>query len=218
MNIKMLKMAFAGLVLGVSSFANAGLISVGDYDLTSISGNWSTGSTGWNLDGSVSLGLADTLLSDGYVDNFDQSTVNGIFARGTNSLTFGTGGVNYLLDSFSFITTRNYKNNSNFSLEYRVDGGLWQNVVSVSSNTLIAPLSSCLSGFNNLCSGQLATISFGGVLADEWRLNKINGDQVSFHEVSVSYIEQPITDVPEPSTLAIFALGMVGLASRRFKK
>jgi len=26
------------------------------------------------------------------------------------------------------------------------------------------------------------------------------------------------TDVPEPSTLAIFALGMIGLASRRFKK
>ena len=25
-------------------------------------------------------------------------------------------------------------------------------------------------------------------------------------------------DVPEPSTLAIFALGMIGLASRRFKK
>ena len=25
-------------------------------------------------------------------------------------------------------------------------------------------------------------------------------------------------DVPEPSTLAIFALGMIGLAARRFKK
>ncbi|WP_310649977.1 PEP-CTERM sorting domain-containing protein [Colwellia sp. MB02u-14] len=25
-------------------------------------------------------------------------------------------------------------------------------------------------------------------------------------------------DVPEPSTLAIFALGMIGLVSRRFKK
>jgi hypothetical protein len=28
----------------------------------------------------------------------------------------------------------------------------------------------------------------------------------------------PANDVPEPSTLAIFALGMIGLASRRFKK
>ncbi|MGL1958703.1 MAG: PEP-CTERM sorting domain-containing protein [Colwellia sp.] len=31
-------------------------------------------------------------------------------------------------------------------------------------------------------------------------------------------IDQPDTPVPEPSTLAIFALGMMGLASRRFKK
>jgi hypothetical protein len=27
-----------------------------------------------------------------------------------------------------------------------------------------------------------------------------------------------VKQVPEPSTLAIFALGMIGLASRRFKK
>jgi hypothetical protein len=30
--------------------------------------------------------------------------------------------------------------------------------------------------------------------------------------------EEVLIDVPEPSTLAIFALGMIGLASRRFKK
>ena len=28
----------------------------------------------------------------------------------------------------------------------------------------------------------------------------------------------PVVDVPEPSTLAIFTLGLIGLASRRFKK
>ncbi|MEY8199126.1 MAG: PEP-CTERM sorting domain-containing protein, partial [Colwellia sp.] len=31
-------------------------------------------------------------------------------------------------------------------------------------------------------------------------------------------INVPPSTVPEPSTLAIFALGMIGLASRRFKK
>ena len=35
-------------------------------------------------------------------------------------------------------------------------------------------------------------------------------------EVIISY--NSMTSVPEPSTLAIFALGMIGLASRRFKK
>jgi hypothetical protein len=33
-----------------------------------------------------------------------------------------------------------------------------------------------------------------------------------------SFTIEPTQDVPEPSTLAIFALGMIGLASRRFKK
>ncbi|WP_259368508.1 MULTISPECIES: PEP-CTERM sorting domain-containing protein [unclassified Colwellia] len=36
--------------------------------------------------------------------------------------------------------------------------------------------------------------------------------------LSVDTLDIPRTDVPEPSTLAIFALGMIGLASRRFKK
>ena len=30
--------------------------------------------------------------------------------------------------------------------------------------------------------------------------------------------DSPTGDVPEPSTLAIFALGIIGLATRRFKK
>ena len=33
-----------------------------------------------------------------------------------------------------------------------------------------------------------------------------------------SFSDTNPTDVPEPSTLAVFALGLIGLASRRFKK
>jgi len=39
-----------------------------------------------------------------------------------------------------------------------------------------------------------------------------------FGTASSSLASTPSTNVPEPSTLAIFALGMIGLASRRFKK
>jgi hypothetical protein len=34
----------------------------------------------------------------------------------------------------------------------------------------------------------------------------------------MSIILSKTQEVPEPTTLAIFALGMIGLASRRFKK
>ena len=43
--------------------------------------------------------------------------------------------------------------------------------------------------------------------------------QVTANGVSTSYsLQKAVQSVPEPSTLAIFALGMIGLASRRFKK
>ena len=35
---------------------------------------------------------------------------------------------------------------------------------------------------------------------------------------TASVVTSPTTSVPEPSTLAIFALGIMGLAARRFKK
>ena len=34
----------------------------------------------------------------------------------------------------------------------------------------------------------------------------------------VTFKSSHVNSVPEPTTLAIFALGMIGLASRRFKK
>jgi hypothetical protein len=36
--------------------------------------------------------------------------------------------------------------------------------------------------------------------------------------IGPNLLAEPTTSVPEPSTLAIFALGLMGLASRRFKK
>jgi hypothetical protein len=40
----------------------------------------------------------------------------------------------------------------------------------------------------------------------------------SFYRLTLNYEYEERVAVPEPSTLAIFALGMIGLASRRFKK
>ena len=42
---------------------------------------------------------------------------------------------------------------------------------------------------------------------------------IRIHDDSSTFgMEPPMTNVPEPGTLTIFALGMIGLASRRFKK
>ena len=43
-------------------------------------------------------------------------------------------------------------------------------------------------------------------------------DSSMFLHIDLLTNHSDVSDVPEPSTLAIFALGMIGLASSRFKK
>ena len=49
--------------------------------------------------------------------------------------------------------------------------------------------------------------------------NSNSNIDVSFRNMSITQSsDQLAAQVPEPTTLAIFALGVIGLASRRFKK
>ena len=48
--------------------------------------------------------------------------------------------------------------------------------------------------------------------------NMISGNDGNRHDIYTAVSTNYVVDVPEPSTLAIFALGMIGLASRRLKK
>jgi len=57
----------------------------------------------------------------------------------------------------------------------------------------------------------------GGVSHTQTTLNSTGGQQGYLFQDTQTYVSEQV-QVPEPSTLAIFALGMIGLASRRFKK
>lgn len=218
-----IKMNKISLLLGslfIACSASASVINTSQYEVSGLSGYWAAGSTGWNLyPAAVTVASADVLMSDGYTDDFGHSVINGIYSgypSSPSSITFSTvGGNDFLLNTFSFITSRNYSNSTVLSLEYSLNGGAWLNAEIVSTSFLLAPLSSCLAAMNNNCAGMTATMNFGGVMADQWRLT-LSGDQVSLHEVVVD--GGAASSVPEPSSLALLGLGLASLAGLRRKK
>ncbi len=197
MNIKMLKASLVGLVLSMSSLANAGIITFTDRasyeayitnsvldEMLDVSQSFNTGGVrsgySWNMSdyGCVTGGCGDQ-LSQGmsYDDNYIWTYNNGSFSFESNIFAFG------------------------------FDFGSYNGSTSVSLN-----------GYQ---SQQTSTGGFFGIAStDSQGFNVIDYTKSTQYGLfdKVTYATQAKTSVPEPSTLAIFALGIIGLASRRFKK
>tara|TARA_R110000744_G_scaffold20143_12_gene52948 strand:+ start:964 stop:1671 length:708 start_codon:yes stop_codon:yes gene_type:complete len=220
MNIKMLKAAVAGLVLSVSGFANAGLIehiSNGDFETGDFTG-WNvvnTGSGSWNInDGTFGTAFGTNQSIGGLYDVVSTQAGPGFHNLYQDVLLSNS------FDSLILSWDDRIQSNAPFSdpnQEWRVliediTGSLIYEVYSTDpgdTNPQVGPnlrsydLTSTLSSY----AGQNIRVSF------EQQDNAANFsatlDNVSFTST---------VNVPEPSTLAIFALGIMGLASRRFKK
>jgi len=101
--------------------------------------------------------------------------------------------------------------------------GFFKNHETVRINVIDDGLNVDLS-FLNLTTNATHAYSFtsnynaGGYVAFTTTQGNSNWDNISIKYAEPQGGAGQITDVPEPSTLAIFALGMIGLASRRFKK
>ncbi|AOW77657.1 hypothetical protein A3Q34_12825 [Colwellia sp. PAMC 20917] len=202
MKFKFLKLAVIGLTLTIGGIANAGLI----YD----NGGPSTYSA-------YSIGSSET------ADDFILATAYDI-----NSVEFYFQNFNGITGWGQDITYSFYNDNSG-SIGSLIATGNGQNVTAVDSG-----LAWCCGGNAWEVNFDLAsTISLnaghywlgltGASGSSPWWVTtsaisgysgKINGSTVA-NDFAFSLSSQ---DVPEPSTLAIFALGMIGLASRRFKK
>ncbi len=63
----------------------------------------------------------------------------------------------------------------------------------------------------------LSYIGITGIKSTEFTVRQTRNDaNVTWNFNNIGY--QVVSEVPEPITLAIFTLGMIALASRRFKK
>jgi len=212
MNFKFLKTTLVSFALLASQAVHAGLINPSSYDML----NGSTGSyTYWDdtYSGSGSTttsfaaltgGLGD--LTDGFVATGNWNTNPSAYVGWMNYnplITFNFAS-NVMVDSITV-----YVDDSNglggvsppSSVDIGLSGSALTNFVTADPNT-----SNSLSyTFDNLgLEGNAIDIQF----------NRSN----SWVFVSEITFDGQVASVPEPSTLAIFALGMIGLASRRFKK
>jgi hypothetical protein len=196
MKFRYLKTTMAAVLLSVSGLANAGLIEIDFDDLsngTVVGNNYLTQGVSF-VDASItSIPLAGISAPNGINRlgsyNFDQNNpITAIFSTLVSSVSLS----GYDVGSAGFIMK---------AYDMQVGGNLLQTVSFVGPDIGI--------GTNHTLS-----LNIGGIRRVEFSQILVGGgDGVVFDNFSFNTAE-----VPEPSTLAIFALGIMGLASRRFKK
>jgi hypothetical protein len=204
MNFKFLNAAIVSLVLSVSGFANAGLITSIDSGATTHDFIFSGFTAGPISESGITYSSTHSSSVYGYESSYGFSgngLWNGMDMLGLNTqigamtIEFDTA-VAEVLAFVNYIDT-------------------W------SGSARISVFDSSFS----LLETSALTFSTGGVANSGFDLGfKRNTNEIKY----IQFIDQGIglnnlrsfasTDVPEPSTLAIFALGIMGLASRRFKK
>ena len=226
MKFKFLKTALVSTVLVVSSFANAGLIiASGDSNI-----NDSLNTQFFNS----LFGGQEVIGRNGSLNTW--ATNNwGAFATSTATSYTTTSSISsslsadwVILGSGSTITASEFS----FLDSFVNDGGnLWV-VGEASGYTAInAVATSVLNHFNTGMNISEATVYATGTASSEaillgggpsFKVNwasYITGGTALYSDNNGAIISSfNTTSVPEPSTLAIFALGIMGLAARRFKK
>lgn len=209
MKLKTLTMALPGLILtvaGLTNFAHAGLIvdtvDTGVYDSTVTFDEHS---------------LADlTLITNQFSDVGVTFTGNQIQLNGCGKNTWGaTLGQNFI-NTYNNCSTPSYLPTLNILFSETVDKVSLAifNDVSLNFTTFLNNVE-----LNTYNSGTTRR-AIGYNIFDESAFNEIRINATTTRQyVAIGNIAyNKVTDVPEPSTLAILALGIMGLASRRLKK
>lgn len=237
MNIKMIKMALAGVVLSVSSFANANLIINGDFETGDFTG-WSTSHLGGSSlgvltnPGDPDLGSSPSIDHYAFAGNQGGPSQN-IFWQTfavPNSLSslnfsfdytyrnFSSSFVNPTVDTLDYLSVSNQQfrveiltGSANFLTVTASDivFTAFQTVSSSPNPVLWTNLTQDITTAVSAYQGQNLIVRFAQV--DNNGPFDIGFDNVVLNATTVS--------VPDPATLGIFSLSLLALtASRKSKK
>ncbi len=205
--MKFLNAAFISLSLLTTSLvnvANAGLILEEDFDPIT--------SADWTLSNGTVLGNP---ASEFYSQNALHFNGSGTRSATTNAFDMTTGGLlSFMLKIGGTNDTALFEDadaGEDVLIQYSTNGGSWVNLQVIDTEDAsykdawgMVSLSITGSAMSNNTKFQWIQASHSGNNWDNWAI-----DNVSLSNN---------VNVPEPTTFAIFALGMLGLASRRFMK
>ena len=232
MGKRIFKAALTGVILSISSMANADLIDLNSWTATQ-GGNWSVEGGGTSVL-QTRNGEPTYFLSD---SNYINTIFNGTFGVETSGdddfigFVFGYENSNDFL-LFDWKQGNQSSAFSGFTLSKvnGVDVDYWAH-----TGSDITVLASDYAGNNGWSDNTVYNFNLdfttSGIKIDINNTNvfdvsgSFNTGKFGFYNYSQSQVrytgfteDKSPSTVPEPSTLAIFALGLIGLASRRFKK
>jgi len=231
MKLNILKAAIAGLILTVSGFANAGLIPFAITDANNVAENLDYGSGAININGSARITtdyanvLSNNWYQEVYIDGQSLSySIEWIFSNNLNmkdrfseAVTIGStvkwlinqNGAESVINGTWWWSDNSYQNTFDWTTSgtsFSFDDGIW-GAGSVVNGDIGAPTNNTVWGVGNYNSSDTyETVWTNGIQTSNATPNLRN----------VMYLKT--AEVPEPSTLAIFALGIMGIATRRFRK
>jgi hypothetical protein len=218
MRTKFLKSAFAGLILSVSGFANAGLIYSHEAELTfDGTSSYNAGyDAAYELQSPFSVAATFTITQNPgdwvrVVGRGNSGPRNyGLWYHQTSNhflfQGYGTGNFNSIFTGSVDLNT-----------EYTMAGVLENNIAKLYVNGVELATAASIGSLNT----DNEPLTIGGAGFHAKHRGVISEVGLWDHALSVSEIANYNDNgvaVPEPSTLAIFAIGLMGLASRRFKK
>lgn len=204
--MKLLTAAFISLICSTSFFANAGLILDEDFDPIT--------QEDWTLSNASVLGNP---ASEFFSLNALHFNGSGTRSATTNAFDMTTGGLlSFMLKiggSNDTATFEDADSGEDVLIQYSANNGAWTNLqvidtedVKYKDNWGLVSLDIAGLAMSNNTKFKWVQARHSGNNWDNWAIDNV---QLS-NNVSV--------DVPEPSTFAIFALGLLGLASRKLNK
>ncbi len=208
MNSNILKSLILGASLLISSVASAGLISIDfEFDARSLEFNGVTQDAG-EIFMSIVVDTDTPNLGTGFGD-FDNAYAADVFFTSVN---LGLNNTKVISDTFLYFGTSvvGFSDTSNYEFSTIFTSYGSSNLTfgtAFDLSTILVPQGPIVKTGNELRTSRDIVFDNGDRITGGVTLSSL-ANTVSVNSVNV----------PEPSTLAIFALGMIGLASRRFKK